>query len=128
MRRMSGRIAPKKVVPVTMLLVGLTLGTLLIPRNDIYFYYITALIAIFHGITSPNMTSIVSAQAGKAFQGEILGINQSMLSLGNFFPPVLGGFMSAWQSDSSYPLMASAVFVLVAWLLFVLVFLRSQVN
>ncbi len=124
-RRMSGRIAPRKVVPITMILVAVCLAMLLVPQKASYFYYLNPLIAIFHGVTSPNMTSIVSTQAGKTFQGEILGINQSMLSLGNFFPPIIGGFISAHHGDSRYPLLASALFVGVAWLLFVLVFSKK---
>ena len=123
-RRMSGKIASKKVIPISMLGVSIVLATLLIPSNPTFFYFINPLIAIFHGMTSPNMTSVVSTQAGKSFQGEILGINQSMLSLGNFFPPIIGGFISAFNGNSSYPLMASALFVLVAWGLFVGVFLK----
>lgn len=125
-RRMSGKIASKKVLPISMLGVSIVLATLLIPSNPNYFYFINPLIAIFHGMTSPNMTSVVSTQAGKSFQGEILGINQSMLSLGNFFPPILGGFISAFNGNSSYPLLASALFVLVAWGLFVGVFLKQN--
>ncbi len=123
-RRMSGKIAPKKVIPVSMLGVGIVMATLLIPNNPKFFYFINPLIAIFHGMTSPNMTSIVSTQAGKSFQGEILGINQSMLSLGNFFPPIIGGFISAVNGNSSYPLMVSALIIFVAWGLFVGIFLR----
>ncbi len=125
-RRMSGKIASKKVLPISMLGVSIVLATLLVPSNPMYFYFINPLIAVFHGMTSPNMTSVVSTQAGKSFQGEILGINQSMLSLGNFFPPILGGFISAFNGNSSYPLMASALFVLVAWGLFVGVFLKQN--
>ncbi len=125
-RRMSGKIASKKVLPISMLGVSIVLATLLVPSNPMYFYFINPLIAVFHGMTSPNMTSVVSTQAGKSFQGEILGINQSMLSLGNFFPPILGGFISAFNGNSSYPLMASALFVLVAWGLFVGVFLKQK--
>ena len=121
-RRMSGKVPPKKVIPISMLGVSVVLATLLIPTNPIFFYFINPLIAIFHGMTSPNMTSTVSVQAGQDFQGEILGINQSMLSLGNLFPPILGGFLSAYNGNSSYPLLASAFFILVAWALFVGVF------
>ena len=125
-RRMSGKIAPKKVIPISMIGVGIVMATLLIPNNPKFFYFINPLIAIFHGMTSPNMTSIVSTQAGKSFQGEILGINQSMLSLGNFFPPIIGGFLSAVNGNSSYPLMVSAMIIFVAWGLFVGVFLRGD--
>jgi len=124
-RKMSGKIASKKVIPISMIGVSIVLATLLIPSNPNYFYFINPLIAIFHGMTSPNMTSVVSTQAGKSFQGEILGINQSMLSLGNFFPPIIGGLISAFNGSSSYPLMASALFVFVAWGLFVGVFLKQ---
>lgn len=124
-RRMSGRVSPKKVIPISMIGVSIVLAMLLVPSNPKYFYFINPLIAIFHGMTSPNMTSVVSTQAGKEFQGEILGINQSMLSLGNFFPPILGGFISAINGNSSYPLAASAIVVFIAWLLFVGVFLRQ---
>lgn len=125
-RKMSGKVSSKKIIPISMLGVCIVLATLLVPNNPIYFYFINPMIAIFHGMTSPNMTSVVSTQAGKSFQGEILGINQSMLSLGNFFPPIIGGFISAYNGNSSYPLMASALFIFVAWGLFVGVLLKKK--
>ncbi|MEZ4953760.1 MAG: hypothetical protein R2825_09300 [Saprospiraceae bacterium] len=73
---------------------SLFVGLVLLPAKDFWFYIINPFIAISHGITSPNLTTVVSMQAGKERQGEVMGINQSMLSLGEC-SAIVGGYLNA---------------------------------
>jgi DHA1 family tetracycline resistance protein-like MFS transporter len=84
---------------------------------------VNPLIAIAYGITGPNMTAMVSAQATPEQQGEVLGINQSMSSLGQIIPPIIGGFLAG--ISPSYPMIASSVILISAGLVFNLFYRKA---
>lgn len=98
--------------------IGLSAAILLLlfPTEAWWFYLINPLIAVAQGINSPNLINIVSKQASAENQGEIMGINASMNSLGQSIPPIIAGFFNAiW---TSLPLIASATLILLAAIAF----------
>lgn len=119
-RRLSIRMGSARVLQYSMPLLGMAIAALLLPDALWMFYFINPLVAIFHGITSPNLTAVVSGQAAREQQGEMLGINQSMISVGQMLPAVMGGWLAA--RDVQWPIMAASVFIFAAWLLYLLVF------
>ena len=123
-RRLSGRIASESILSITPLLLAIAVGVILLPDKSIWFFVINPLIAVFQGMTSPNMMTVVSRQAGATQQGEILGINQSMNSIGQSIPPLIAGYLNTL--NGSFPLMAGAIFIFVGWLVFVLLFRKKQ--
>jgi DHA1 family tetracycline resistance protein-like MFS transporter len=115
-RYLSYRLPPKKILIFSLPLLALGISLIFIPTEWWMFYLVNPVIAIFYGITSPNMTSLVSAQADKSLQGSILGINQSMLALGQTITPLIGGYLLI---KSNYlPIAASASIILLAFILF----------
>ena len=116
-RRMAGRVLPKRALTYSILGVSVAIGLLLLPQRDTWFWLLNPLIALAYGVTSPNLTSAVSEEASAQEQGRILGINQSMQSLGQFVPPVIAGYLNAL--DARLPLVAAAGLVAVAWVVFV---------
>jgi len=114
-------LARKNYQPSTLLkfsILGLSIGLLLVifPTDVYWEYFIAPIIAISHGITTPNLLSTISAQASSEQQGSILGINQSMQSIGAAIPPIIGGYLTAFNFH--YPLIAATAIVFIAWLLF----------
>ncbi|MFQ5447809.1 MAG: MFS transporter, partial [Saprospiraceae bacterium] len=122
-RRLSKVFAPKSILSFSMLSLSIMVGALLLPSSAAWFYLINPLIAISQGITSPNLTTVVSVQAGMERQGEILGINQSMLSLGQMVPPLLAGYLNT--ISGSLPMAAASVFIFAGWLVYVFVFRKK---
>lgn len=116
-RRLAKNHQPKQLLRWTILLLGVGVACLLIPEKFGWIYLINPLIAIFQGITSPNLTTMVSTSASPQEQGEVLGINQSMMSVGQIFPPVVAGYLNSF--DGSYPMLAASIFILLGWLVFV---------
>jgi MFS family permease len=55
-----------------------------------------AMVAIGYGFASPSVASLISKRTERRLQGEVLGINQSALSLARIFGPLAAGF--AYQS------------------------------
>jgi MFS transporter, DHA1 family, tetracycline resistance protein len=119
-RWLSHRVQSQVILRYSMPLLALAISLLMLPGELWMFYLINPFVAIFHGITSPNLTAVVSAQADRDQQGEILGINQSMISVGQMLPAVIGGWLNA--VDMHMPILAASVFILGAWLTYVLVF------
>jgi DHA1 family tetracycline resistance protein-like MFS transporter len=106
------------------LALGLALLALLLPDKSYLFFFLNPLVAIAQGITSPNLTTVVSVQAGAEYQGEVLGINQSMLSLGQIVPPLIAGYLNT--ISGSLPILASGLIVLLGWAVYVFVFCKKE--
>jgi MFS transporter, DHA1 family, tetracycline resistance protein len=116
-RRLSGKVAPQNILRYSLLALSFCIPMLLLPQeNWHYILFINPLIAIFQGLSSPNLTTLVSSNALPDQQGEILGINQSMVSVGQFVPALLGGFLSGIYLQG--PILAAGCFIFIAWALF----------
>ncbi len=124
-RRLSKVFSPKKILTFSTLALGLTVGALLLPNESFWFYLINPCIAMSQGITSPNLTTVVSIQAGPERQGEVLGINQSMLSMGQIIPPLIAGYLNT--ISGSLPVLMGSMVIISGWLVYVLIF-RKQAD
>lgn len=105
------------VLRYSILGLALTIPALLIPQNAILIYAIYPFIAMFQGVTQPNISNIVSSLADKQSQGEILGIAQSVQSLAMTLPPVIAGFLAVY--DVRLPLIFAGGIVGISWLVFI---------
>ena len=110
---------PRQLLSVCIILLSLALAANLLPGESGWLYLLTPLVAISQGIIMPNMTSVISSRAGYGKQGEVLGINQSMQSLGEIIPPFIAGYLNALNIN--LPLLSAAVLVFVAWLIYMMV-------
>lgn len=122
-RKLTKYLPAIKAPAYSLLFQGIFIALILVPDQDFWFYYINPVIAIAYGITSPNLTTIVSNQAGPERQGEVLGINQSMLSLGQILPPIAGGYLNAYSVG--LPILFGGGTILIAWLVFVFIFRKN---
>lgn len=94
-RRLAGRIAPQKILRWSILFQSAALAAVLLPRSGAQMYFVNPFIALFQGLTSPNLTTVISSTARPQEQGEILGINQSMISVGQALPPIIAGYLNS---------------------------------
>lgn len=114
-----------KILSVSSILLAATFPFLLLPDQAVWIYVIIPFIAIFQGLTQPNSTAIVSSMSDRSSQGEILGINQSIVSLAQALPPILAAFLTT--ININLPTLFAAGSTLGAWIIFVFVFKRSKV-
>lgn len=119
-RRMSGKVPSTQVITLTILTLSLAIGLLLLPSKSFWFFIIGPLIAVSNGITGPNLTTVVSDQGSEERQGEILGIKQSMQSVGAAIPPLIAGWLTS--IDTSYPIVVSTILILMSWLVYMIFF------
>ncbi|MFN8575647.1 MAG: MFS transporter [Candidatus Sericytochromatia bacterium] len=119
-RRLSKKHKPEKILSISLLLMAISLILLIIPDKSWYLYITMALVAITQGVTSPNVTAMVSNLADSSIQGEVLGINQSVQALAQAIPPIIGGLTVSLNLNT--PVILSSIVVLLAWLIFISVF------
>jgi MFS family permease len=81
--------------------------------------------AIFNGLTTANITALVSKSAGPEVQGEVLGLNSSVQALAQSIPPVLSGYLAGTLHPDA-PLMAAGITIITAGILFILYYRPSH--
>ncbi|MGH4138739.1 MFS transporter [Clostridium sp.] len=124
LRPLSKKYKPMSILSISIILLAITFPLLLIPTKAIGIYLIIPFIAIFQGLTQPNSTAIISNLANKDKQGEILGINQSILSLAQAIPPIIAGFVTSVSLN--LPTIFAAVSTFLAWIVFRVFFIKEQ--
>lgn len=116
-RLIARTVAPQQILKYSILLLSLAVPLVLLPGDPWSVLWINPLIATFQGVTAPNLTTVVSAQAGAQEQGEILGINQSMISVGQMLPPMVAGYLNSL--NGAYPILAAGITIFVGWVAYI---------
>lgn len=116
-RQLAVRFKSQQIVRYSLLGLSAALFCMLLPQYSWQIYLVTPFIALFQGTSAPNTTSVVSQNAEAGAQGKMLGINQSVLSVGLALPPVVSGFIDT--IDVRLPLIAASLCVLLGWALMV---------
>jgi DHA1 family tetracycline resistance protein-like MFS transporter len=104
-------------------MIGLSISLLMIifPKSIGMLLIVNMFISVFHGHNSPSLLSLVSNSASADLQGEILGINQSMMSLAQFIPTLVIGLFG--ENLHTIPFVSGASSVFVGYLIYRLIFL-----
>ena len=115
-RPVSKRFAPVKILPVSLLLLAASFPALLMVQDFRMLFPVMIFIPLFNGLSSPNLTAVVCGLAGDKSHGEILGINQSVMAMAQFLPPLIGGYIVG--QHFTMPLWITSGSILLAWILF----------
>ncbi len=116
-RLVSKRFSSPQILQVTLLGLSLSLWLILGPSALWMLFVTQPLVALFQGLSQPNLTSIVSVLTPKNAQGEILGIQQSVQSLAFAIPPIIAGVVVS--IDVRLPIFLAGLSIFIAWLVFV---------
>lgn len=115
-RPISKKFSPVKILPVSLLLLAASFPALLMVHDFWMLFPVMIFIPIFNGLSSPNLTAVVCGLGGDKSHGEILGINQSVMAMAQFLPPLIGGYIVG--QHFTLPLWITSVSILLAWILF----------
>ena len=115
-RPASKRFSSRQVLPVSLLLLAFSFPALLMVQQFWLLFPVLIFIPLFSGLSSPNLTALVCGLAGEKNQGEILGINQSVMAMAQFVPPIIGGYIVGLHY--TLPLWIAFASILLAWVLF----------
>lgn len=120
LRRLLPKYQPSEIISKTMLFMGLGIIAMSFPNAIWGILICNVVVAISQGLNSPNLLSLVSKQARPEQQGEIMGINQSMQSVGQFIPPMIVAIFG--EKLVSFPIILGGGFVVLAWAIFVFLY------
>ena len=115
-RPVSKRFTSRQVLPVSLLLLAFSFTALLMVPQFWLLFPVLIFIPLFSGLSNPNLTALVCGLAGERNQGEILGINQSVMAMAQFVPPLIGGYIVGLHF--TLPLWIAFASILLAWILF----------
>jgi MFS transporter, DHA1 family, tetracycline resistance protein len=115
-RPISKRFTPKKILPLSLLLLALAFPALLLVKTFWMLFPMLIFIPLFNGLSSPNLTAAVCELAGEKSHGEILGINQSVMAVAQFLPPLIGGYIVG--QHFTLPIWITSGSIFLSWLLF----------
>lgn len=115
-RLVNKYFSSKKVVSVVIFTLAAGLIIFLIPQSYAAIFIVAPIIPISFGLLQPNMLSIISNSASDEIQGQILGIQQSIRSLGFTIPPLIAAYISS--IDVRSPNLVGAFIVFGAWIIF----------
>jgi len=104
----------KKILPFSILILGLGLLSIPIFSHPYFLYLSMGLIALGNGISGPVFQSMASKKVKKVDYGETLGVLQSSGSLGRIIGPVLGGVLFGSVNKNAPFLLAGAILVILA--------------
>lgn len=123
-RKLSKTVLPKRILMISMPVIGFGIFMMIFPKEAWMFYIINPIIALGKGTTAPNMSTIVSSQVSEEQQGAILGINQSMQSLGQIIPTAVGGFLLT--ITNYFPIVVGACVIFLAYIIYLYNFNRIK--
>lgn len=107
--------APYRVLRWSIVLLATTLMLLILPDRTYGLLIIIPFVALFQGLTQPNLTTLISQASGAHDQGKILGIKQSITSLGQAIPPIIAGFVVLFHLN--LPIIVGSVAIALAWII-----------
>ena len=115
-RPISKKFSSVKILPVSLLLLAASFPALLMVKSFWMLFPVLIFIPLFNGLSSPNLTAVVCGLGGDKSHGEILGINQSVMAMAQFLPPLIGGYIVG--QHFTMPLWITSGSILLAWILF----------
>jgi predicted MFS family arabinose efflux permease len=101
-RLLAKHFFPGRTFLYCMLLVSIMLLSLIFTRTPIAFLCLFFFAASFASLCWTNGIATISLKAPAAIQGSILGINQSVNSIGAMLSPIIGGALMAMNNKALY--------------------------
>ncbi|MDQ5972262.1 MAG: transporter, family, tetracycline resistance protein [Patescibacteria group bacterium] len=121
---LAKRFKNYQVLRVTFFGMGLALFAQLWPSNTSQLLLISPLIAVFVGVTMANISALVSLSAGPEMQGEILGIDASVMALAQAIPAIISGYVATMGMNM--PVIVGAITVMAAGVIFAVFYKPSN--
>lgn len=115
-RIVVNKVKSEKILIYSFPLLAGALILQLVPAIPLWLLLTQPLVAIFEGISYPNVTNVISKLATEDQQGEIMGITASVRSLASAAAPVFSGMVLALGVN--IPTITAAGVLLLAWLIY----------
>ncbi|MDQ3100103.1 MAG: MFS transporter [Bacteroidota bacterium] len=102
---LTKRFGEQRLLIYGCMLMGIGLGSIPFVPEEHFIplaFFPLVLLSLANGCLMPNITSLLSRSANDREQGQVLGMNQSFLSLARIAGPTIGGALYGWHFSSPY--------------------------
>jgi DHA1 family tetracycline resistance protein-like MFS transporter len=110
-----GRIVPRigeaRLVAIGLVALAIGMFPMGMLRDLGLLLVLLALVSIGYGLASPSIASLISRRTGQHRQGEVLGVNQSALSMARIFGPIAGASVYGMMGPAAPYMMGGLVAV-----------------
>ncbi len=113
----SRRYADWKTLRYAYIFTAIGLGLTLFAKSPLALYLLIFPFAVPNGLQSSNYSSLLTRTAREEDRGEVLGINTSIIAIGQAIPPLLAGAIAALFAPWT-PIAIAAVLIFVAGIVF----------
>jgi multidrug resistance protein len=93
LRKIVGRLGELRLVSIGMLVFAVGMAPMASLSSPALLWILLGLLSFGYGLASPAVASLISKSTEHHLQGEVLGVNQSALSLARICGPLLAGLM-----------------------------------
>ena len=111
--RVVKRFGERRIVPVAILTLAAGLALIAVAQSLPMLLVAMGLLSVGIGFNGPSITSLISRMSRADEQGGILGVSQSMASLGRILGPAAGGYVYDSIGPTT-PYVSASVLMLVA--------------
>lgn len=91
LRKVAPRMGERKLIGLGMIVLALGMAPMASTSSRAALFVLLALLSIGYGFASPSIASLISRLSERHQQGEVLGVNQSALSLARICGPIAAG-------------------------------------
>lgn len=116
-RKISKYFTEAQIVKNTLIIVGLSILGIILVSSVTALYLLVPLFAIAMGLSQANITALISRSASADIQGEVLGVNGSVMALAQTIPPIISGIIAVYFEPQA-PLLIASILIVVAGLYF----------
>lgn len=114
-RKLIPRLGERKILGFAVPIFCLGMALIAPAQNLVLMAISMTLIALGIGHSNPSLSGVTSLLADSSEQGETLGANQSLASLGRILGPSIGGYL--YSVNQGLPFWFSTFLALAAWIL-----------
>jgi DHA1 family tetracycline resistance protein-like MFS transporter len=104
----------QQILRVSMLGTSLSVLAMVLVGEAWQLYLIPPIMSASNGLSMANLMGVISKAAGPDRQGEIMGVNTSVQSIANVFPPLFAGILATHFSAAT-PILIGSCFCFIAW-------------
>lgn len=126
-RQLSKHFSEYSIVRVSLFALPILILLYFVPTAWWGLLFIVPFFALFIGLSQANTTALVSRSAPAQIQGEVLGINASVMALAQSVPPVLSGYIAASLTPES-PIVVAAIVVFASAFVYLFFYKRPQFS
>ena len=116
LRKIVHRVGEPVLIVVGLLALGVGMFPMGMIANLDILLVLLALVSVGYGLASPSVASLISRRTGQHRQGEVLGVNQSAMSLARIFGPIAGASIYGMMGPAA-PYVGGAMVAVVALML-----------